>query len=260
MKAKRKDQKMSPYEWYKENAVQIVKQVMDKKLDVVPHNLREEIYQVLRECTQFKPTVARAVYQMFGGTKILDFSAGWGDRLIAALSLPAELYVGVDPNKDLMQGHLEAITTLGSAPTNKFYRLFYEPFQTVTLPEELSFNFIFTSPPFFDLEHYSDTTGQSVNDFPKYEAWMVQFLFVSLQKAWYKLELGGHCAIHLTDIKNASVCEPMNLFIQMLLPGALYRGVIGSRGASKNIMPIWVWMKARTTNYKRQEGTLKITT
>ena len=40
--------------------------------------------------TQFKPVVAKAIYQMTNAKRVLDTSCGWGDRL-AEISLPQML-------------------------------------------------------------------------------------------------------------------------------------------------------------------------
>jgi hypothetical protein len=34
------------------------------------------------------------VIKMFGGTRVLDFSAGWGDRLLGAMASSATHYLG----------------------------------------------------------------------------------------------------------------------------------------------------------------------
>ena len=64
---------------------------------------------------------------------------------------------------------------------------------------------------------------------------VINFLFVSLEKAWSKLEVGGHMAIHITDTPTLKICEPV-LFCQ-----ANYRffmGVLGSLGKAGHVRPI----------------------
>ena len=52
-------------------------------------------------CSQFKPNVAKALYDLFKAKNIMDFSMGWGDRLAGFFaSQNTELYVGVDPRKE----------------------------------------------------------------------------------------------------------------------------------------------------------------
>ena len=48
--------------------------------------------------TQFKPVVAKAIYQMTNAKTVLDTSCGWGDRLAGFFASDAEEYYGCDPN------------------------------------------------------------------------------------------------------------------------------------------------------------------
>ena len=48
--------------------------------------------------TQFKPVVAKAIYQMTNAKRVLDTSCGWGDRLAGFFASDAEEYYGCDPN------------------------------------------------------------------------------------------------------------------------------------------------------------------
>ena len=52
-------------------------------------------------CSQFKPNVAKSIYDIFKSKNILDFSAGWGDRLAGFYaSETGEYYLGIDPRKE----------------------------------------------------------------------------------------------------------------------------------------------------------------
>jgi hypothetical protein len=174
---------------------------------------------------------------------MLDFSAGWGDRLLGAMGAGVDQYVGVDPNVGLRPGHSEIIATLGDSDYDRF-RVIYSPFQLADIPESIGqFDLVFTSPPYFDFEIYTNMPGQSVDDFPGYEDWVTRFLLVCLKKSWARLSDGGHLAIHITDTRDAPCCEIMNLFIQAILPRSFYRGVLASRGLADIARPIWVWKK-----------------
>ena len=220
-----------------------------------PHELREALWECAQEnrtglpqeCTMFKATLARTVFDLFQARDVLDFSAGWGDRLVGALAAKTvEAYLGVDPNAALRAGH-EAIVERFAAAAGKDPRRFgvlYEPFQTCTLPAGRVFDLVFTSPPYFTKEIYTKAAGQSVSDFPDFPGWLTRFLFVALAKAWAVLAPGGHMAIHITDVKDAAyLCEMMALYVLARLPGAAYLGMIGSLGDRGIIRPIWVWRK-----------------
>jgi hypothetical protein len=65
----------------------------------------QDLYSVFQlwygTINQFRPTAAKWVYCTLGAKKgILDFSAGWGGRALAAMSLGIP-YTGFDANKNL---------------------------------------------------------------------------------------------------------------------------------------------------------------
>jgi len=251
LKARRQDSDVSPYEWWTKNNQNLFKELLHRKLDLNTENMRETLYGMVKECTQFKPTVAYSFYKLFKAQRILDISAGWGDRLIAAIAADAEVYVGVDPNLNLQVGHSQIIQTLAKGKEDHF-KIVYSPFQTAVLPET-KFDLIFTSPPFFDFEIYTDLKGQSVLDHPKLNDWLVQFLFKSIDKAWQNLVVGGHMALHITDVYKTKIVESMNLFIQATLEGAKYNGVVGCVGQAGKIFPVWVWEKMSTTDERASD-------
>ena len=78
------------------------------------------------------------------------------------------------------------------------------------------------------------------------EDWLLEFLFVALDKAWAVLQPEGNMALHIVDInvRVGAFTEVMNLYIQGHLPGAQYRGVVASCGGeSGRNRPVWVWRK-----------------
>ena len=54
-------------------------------------------------CSQFKPNVAKVLYDKLDSKSILDFSAGWGDRLAGFYgSETGEFYIGIDQEKKII--------------------------------------------------------------------------------------------------------------------------------------------------------------
>eukprot|EP00727_Mastigamoeba_balamuthi_P005977 m51a1_g2 hypothetical protein (403) ;mRNA; r:6477-8052 len=250
LSARRCDERQSPLEAWRTSRgarERVARGALRQYERLDSHSLRESAWKCLpKECTQFKCTLACAVYQKFQCQRAMDISAGWGDRLLGAIASGCvKRYTGFDPNAGLRQGHeqMALAACKGDAEAAKNFRVIYEPFQTAVFPAGETYDLVFTSPPFFDFELYSDLPGQSVAEFPQFNDWAVSFLFASLRRAWGVLEQGGHLALHISDTKAASVCEVMNLFIQARLAGSVYEGVLASRGAADMPRPIWVWRK-----------------
>ena len=211
------------------------------------HTLRESMWGLRgapREATAFKPTYAVSVLRTLGrARRVLDFSAGWGDRLLAALAHRAtRRYVGVDPNRALRPCHDAIVRKFGGGGGGGgcAVRMLYEPFEDVHIDER--FDVVFTSPPFFDIETYGDGNEderQSLTRHRSLHAWLDGWLAPVLRKAWAMLDAGGVMAIHMCDTR---IVRPM---LQMLgaLPGARYTGALFCTGAKTRPMPTWVFTR-----------------
>lgn len=222
------------------------------------HSVREALYGAVPECTQFKPTLAISVIRYFGARHVLDFSAGWGDRLVGALACGVESYTAYDPNTRLRDGHNQIVARYGGSTKVRISYESYVPLGT-DAPAAAKIDeptpaptLVFTSPPFFDLECYvagkeGVAQGQSISAFPRFADWMRNFLFAALRKAWTALAVGGHMVIHFSDVGRHAACEPMNLFIQQL-PGAHYLGQFSAMGGAGKARPLWVWRKTHTSD------------
>lgn len=174
--------------------------------------------------------------------RILDISAGWGDRLIASILHGCD-YLGFDPNLDLAIKYDQIIATLNGDPNR--HRVITQPFEEADLSQEGEFDICLSSPPFFDIEIFSQEENQSIVKFPDFNDWMVGFLFKSLKMVWNALKINGYLAIHMGDTKYHKINEPMLLFIEQYLPRSSYRGTIGLGGDQKSAaaQPLWIWQK-----------------
>jgi len=248
IRTKRHNEIYSVYEsWNDEDFLyKIFNQVLNEK-KINNKVIRDIISKNISENKVFNPTWSKSLLTIvLGGNlknkKWLDISAGWGDRLITAMALDME-YHGYDPNIDLINGHQKMIDMFGDQ--NKHF-IYYKPFEKSLLPQ-IKFDVILTSPPFFNLETYSDNQDeQSIINYPKFNDWVVKFLFTSLLKAWNNLKVGGYLILHIGDTRNLILAEPTNIFIQNFLPFASWEGVIGIKGMTGYNRPVWVWKKAET--------------
>jgi hypothetical protein len=261
MAAQRKDAESDPLTlWGRPDAalpLATLRASLEQYNTVGAYELREALYtqRIVKECTQFKPSLALAIMQYFGARRVLDFSAGWGDRLAAALAAPnVERYAAWDPNQALRAGHAALVHLFAPPAQQASYTVTYAPFETADLSSAGErFNLVFTSPPFFDFETYTDAPGQSVLAYSTLDAWLVHFLLRCLRQAWAVLDNGGHVVIHITDVYKTKVCERMCLLALWKLPGLWYRGVITSRGAAGRPRPLWVFAK-RTPGAAGEKG------
>ena len=234
-----------------------LKNLVEKRGDINCYSLREELYALTKgmEPSTFKATVAKTTIEMLNGKRVLDFCAGWGDRLLGALACQSflDLYIGVDPNSDLFEGYNAMIERFAPEKKNN-YKMICEPFEEADLGDQ-KFNLIFTGPPYFDYELYGTSKKQSVEKFPDLISWTVDFLFFCVKKAWNLLEDGGKLAININDVrslvaKGKFYTEALHLMIISQLPKARYDGVVCFTGAQYALpRPIWIYTKDPTISF-----------
>ena len=204
--------------------------------------------------SQFRPSAAKAIYDSFEAKNILDFSAGWGDRLCGFLASDAVSYTGVDPNKEAVSKYCDMIDQFGA---EEDVTIFNDCAEDVDY-EDKKFDLVFTSPPYFDLERYTTETNQSWKRYKKLNDWLENFLFASIENAWNHLEENGHLILNISDVYTHhtvnKICDPMNDFIDSLSKSQ-YIGCWGYQmmkrpncksfkgKTGKFAEPVWIWKK-----------------
>ena len=154
--------------------------------------------------TQFKPNVAKAIYQMTDAKKVLDTSCGWGDRLAGFFASDAEEYIGCDPNPNTFKQYLKQI---------EVYNSFLEKPKKTTIyncgAEDMPWDTIkdidcaFTSPPYFSTERYNEggekEENQSWKKFDEYSKWRDDFYLPVSKNTFNSLSSTGHMFINIMD-------------------------------------------------------------
>ena len=146
-------------------------------------------------CSQFKPNVAKVLYDKLGSENILDFSAGWGDRLSGFYgSESGKYYLGIDPRKENHPIYREQ-KEFYEKHRNMFFEVdkdveFIEsPAEDVDFKEyENMFDTVFTSPPYFSVERYSYEDTQSWVRYKEIDDWNKNFLQKTIQNLWVSIK------------------------------------------------------------------------
>jgi hypothetical protein len=173
---------------------------------VIPQNLRRALELVNGGTIQnFKPMNARAVWEYicpnFMG-RVLDFSSGFGGRMLGAMTSNMRYhYTGIDPNTATFQG-LDALGSL----INEVVGTSYEMHNTVSEefdPEAGSYDAAFSSPPYFNLEIYTDEPTQCMNRYTNMDAWFECYVEPTLRMLHKGLDRDGIYAVNIADYKIA---------------------------------------------------------
>lgn len=137
---------------------------------------------------QFRPIVAKWVYCKLKPTVgILDFSAGWGGRCLAAMSIGVP-YIGIDANVNLQSAYKSMIREVD--PSAKV-QLMFKPSETVDF-SKYKYDLIFTSPPYFMLEKY-----EKMPEYKTKQEFLERFFIPVVKKAWRSLQRKGHMALNM---------------------------------------------------------------
>ena len=187
--------------------------------------------------SQFKPSIAKAFYDYFGSVNVLDFSAGWGDRLAGFYcGETTKSYVGIDPNTLNHPNYRRQVEFYKKHQTffeeEKQVEFICSPAEDVDFTKyKEHFDTVFTSPPYFNVEKYSDEDTQSYIRYKDIDSWNKNFLHKTLGNIIPTLKKDGLLAINIADVYDAKnktyfdICNPMNDFIKS--QGLHYFGCIG---------------------------------
>ena len=186
----------SPLDYWKKNKQEIIKKCFKKYNKINNNLLREVIYKSSKMCNNFKITVCLAVLGYFKPKRWLDISAGWGDRLITAvLSKYIEYYESTDPNLALQDGYNNIKNTFLLKDDRENYIIHPTGFLEASIKS--TFDFVFSSPPFFDQEIYSNNENDSITKFNSNNSWVDNFMIPALRKCKDHLIKGGIMVIYI---------------------------------------------------------------
>lgn len=179
--------------------------------------------------SQFKPSAAKCIYEYYNAKNVLDFSAGWGDRLCGFYASDCtESYVGIDPSSNNYPIYLEQIQAYDSwnESISKFWgnskhsTIIKSPAEDADLKDyHNEIDFVFTSPPYFNREWYSEEETQSFKRYNTLEYWIKNFLFATIDNVNKCIKKNGILAINITDLYNRKsrtfdeICNPMIQYV-----------------------------------------------
>ena len=182
----------------------------------------------------FPPLTARYLYERYTDhinideledkqLNIYDPSSGWGGRILGAMSSKKQIhYVGTDPNTD---NFIDEVGISRYEYVANFYNnevlggndfwdtehkntFHYFQMGSEHIGDHPDFqqykgklDMVFTSPPYFDREQYSEDEEQSYKSYPQYDDWRDNFLKPTLINAYESLRNDRYLLWNIADIK-----------------------------------------------------------
>lgn len=180
----------------------------------------------------FKPLFAMEHYSRYTArTAVLDFTMGWGGRMVGACALDIPKYIGVDANRKL-RPLLQSMASFLRERSNTEIELYFQDARTLNY-QQLEYDMVFTSPPYYNLEKY---TG--VRTWNSKKQWDEEFYWPIFWLAFNYMQKGGHFCVNVsTEIYNRA-CVP-------LLGHAhdKYEFYRESRGVAREPEYVYIWNK-----------------
>ena len=183
-------------------AIRICFEFRDGNNLVYPTAIRRALELVTGENIQnFKAQNARAIVEyccpvLWG--RVYDYSCGYGGRLLGVTSSNLQLdYVGVDPNTETVENLnlLNNFIELAGGRPGEIHQSVSEEF----VPENI--DCAFSSPPYFNLEKYSDEPTQCMNQFDSIDEWFEGYVAPTMRNIHKGLNSDGVFATNIADYK-----------------------------------------------------------
>ena len=216
MRKKTKYRNKSHYErWQdkvaREKVIKFAKRLYNQKYKrSVDSSIRGAIELQWGSINTMRPAAAACAYKKNKATKVLDFTAGWGARLIAAMAMDID-YTGIDANVSLKPGYDKIIKALQPHSKSKV-KMIFKKAETVKM-SKLKYDFVFTSPPYEYLEVYEnmenyEKKGEKVSQpyssskikLDDSEKFYDEFMIPTLKRIYKHLPKGKHICLNMPDI------------------------------------------------------------
>ena len=235
----------------KMNALEAWKQIAAKLAHASAADKYLEFKKTYQPCSEFNPVWLTNLFPLFEEKcgpirSMLDMSAGRGARMIACAAAGVN-YTGVDPcectheNYSLMKSFAQYC---GAKSKIEFIRSGFEEPWEAKLPlenfQEGPFDLMFSSPPYFDLEIYEDTPGQSISKFSQLEDWLHKFLRPCMEKSLKLLRPRGIMALNIDNPIHMDT-DYVGPMLGFKFPNAEYIGNYTIRCGG--VFNIWCWQK-----------------
>jgi predicted methyltransferase len=135
----------------------------------------------------YRPQMAKAVCLRYQPKIVLDPCAGWAGRMLGAVSSGAE-YIAFEPNTKTYDGILRLAKILNIE--NKV-RIICDDVLNIGNYDIPKVDLVITSPPYFDLEIYTNEFTQSITNCDNYDLWSEKFLKTTIYNCIDLLKSGG---------------------------------------------------------------------
>ena len=183
-----------------------------------------KVYTGVQGVSNFRPTAAAAIYKEFAPNGVVwDPSGGWGGRMLGAIIAGVDTYVTTEPAALTVKGLKELAEDFAGDMKYEIIQSGSEDY----VPESNRFDLCFTSPPYFNLERYSDEDSQSYKKFSNKQLWIDGFLASTLKNCYKGTKPNKLTFINMADPKGKNGLNLEDEIIRVAkLVGFKYEGML----------------------------------
>ena len=147
----------------------------------------------------YRPHFSRQVIRSTGKSNgtLFDPCAGWGGRMLGTVSAGWK-YIGCDPNVETFDNLSRMIEFLDIQNKVELNNIPVEDYNIEALD---GVDIVLTSPPYFNLEVYTDDENQSYNKFNTYDVWRDNWLYPLIDRSLNILNDDGISAWNVMNFK-----------------------------------------------------------
>ena len=174
-----------------------------------PTQLRTALELVTGEnVTNFKAQNAKAIVEHLCSVlwgRVYDYSCGYGGRLLGIGSSNFKYdYVGVEPNTETVKylNYLNDIIDEATGVKGTIVQSVSEEYK----PEDI--DLAFSSPPYFNLEKYSNESTQCMVRYKTLDEWFEGYVIPTMENIYRGLNREGIFATNIADYKSYDRKEP----------------------------------------------------
>jgi 16S rRNA G966 N2-methylase RsmD len=182
----------------------------------------------------FRPVMSMEIYDKVQAKRVLDFTMGWGGRLVGACARNLEAYYGVDLNTHLETPYRNLVAFLQKQGTTTDIQLHFKDALLVDY-SQMDYDTVMTSPPYYNIEVYRNQPLKTKTQ------WNEEFYKPILEKTWASLKIGGHYCLNVPVEVYENACIPVL--------GKCHMKMVLKKGrrtkTSKYVEYIYIWKKAK---------------
>jgi len=150
----------------------------------------------------FKPVTALEVFEKYNPFSVLDFTMGWGGRLVGACVANIPNYIGIDSNLSLKIPYQQMVEVIEEIGTETKIHLIFRDALKVDY-SKLDYDMVFTSPPYYNTEIYEHMKPKD------YYQWNEKFYIPLFSKTYKYLKKHGYYILNVQKDLYQSVCIPL---------------------------------------------------